>query len=302
MTRARPSSPCRTPPSPGLGRDRFGPARLLGHDVPGPPRAVAGQPASRCRPARPGQVGRPSSAAAASQAARRSAYPPWTRACGPACRSRAARPSSDHGTWRRAPDPRSRAAAHVRLGEHRNGLVHRAHRWRPDVLRLGAHARDDQGLGLVEPGSSPTAIAVAHSRAAELDSPAPVGTCRVTSTSRHSMPRAHSTPSDVRRPALDALVAGTRPDPAVRPLAPTVSWPSSRPRRDRRALGQGDGQRAAPVVVEVLSDQVHPAGGRHGDSGGLELLNPRAPSARPGLPLDRPAGALPRRHAPGRTT
>ena len=152
------------------------------------------------------------------------------------------------------------------LGVHRDRLVEPAGRG-AHGLALGAHAGLDELLRRTDRGRAPrsTATATLHSRAAELDSPAPTGTSLVMSMSmpwshleRDAAPRRRTAPSCRRPRGASSAVPSHDRGPLV-----TATTSSSR-RRDpcRGALGQRDRQAATAVVVDVLADQVHPARAR----------------------------------------
>ena len=147
------------------------------------------------------------------------------------------------------------------------------------------------------PARSSTAIATAHSRAADDDRPAPTGTWPSTQTSRPGGSRSSSA-SAQRTPAMYADHPRGRPGPMSRrsPSQPSSLWaertrsrPSSRARAGHESpLRQGDRQAEPGVVVGVLAHQVDPAGRRPDTRWRARRPSgsPRPPRRR--APLDSP--------------
>ena len=217
------------------------------------------------------RLGRPSTSAAFSTAARRCPYCPsarWWRTRVSITSSR--RPVSPSGERHRA----HAAVAHVDeqrvplLAEHRRRLVHAAG-GRPDDVVL----RADAGPGQRRAVEAEVVDVVGRQRHRALQrrrrgQPGPSGTVSVTRTSRPptawpAARNAHSTPGDVARPVRRR----PRPDVGERDLDPVVLGRAlhgeplvgARRRLDDRALGDRERQAQPLGVVDVLPDEVDPA-------------------------------------------
>ena len=69
-------------------------------------------------------------------------------------------------------------------------------------------------------------------------------------------------PCDVRRPTVRPVLDDALPDAVLLGARQAQGQVGARDQRERRALGEREGEAEAPVVVGVLADQVDPARGR----------------------------------------